>query len=102
MSTVVPIRASEDIRDVVAGEVRAWMGRRGVNQTALAAAIGVSQSQISKRLKGTIPFDIVELARVAAFLNVDVALLVGGAANGAGPNGGGSMATRGYTYPNAA
>lgn len=85
MSTVAKFPQPGDIQSVVAGEIRAWMGRRGVTQTALAETLGLSQSQISKRLRGTIPLDIVELKKIADFLGVDVATLVGGAPT-TGPN----------------
>lgn len=56
--------------------VRAEMARRGVSQTTLAQRIGMSQAQVSKRLRGVIAFDINELAAVADFLNVPLALLL--------------------------
>lgn len=85
MSTVSHLPQPGSLQAVVAGEIRAWMGRRNVNQTALAQALGVSQSQISKRLKGTVPFDIVELEKVARFLGVSVAGLVGAPEGGTTP-----------------
>lgn len=60
------------VRSQVAEEVRAAMGRRRVNASTLAAAIGMSTSTMSLRLKGTVAFDVDELQRVAECLDVDV------------------------------
>lgn len=54
----------------VGANVRAEMARQGITQTRLAEQIGRSQSQLSKRLSGVIPFDIDELAAVAGSLGV--------------------------------
>ena len=56
--------------------VRAEMARRGVSQTTLAENIGMSQAQVSKRLRGVIAFDINELHTVAAVLDVPLATLL--------------------------
>lgn len=103
MSTVTQLpNRQTDVRAMVAGEVRAWMGRRGITQTALSTGVGIGQSQISKRLAGKIPFDIDELSRIADFLDIELVVLLGGTPSHGGPDGGGSMTTHGYTYPNAA
>lgn len=60
----------------VAAEVRAQMARKRVTQTDLAAALGVSQMTISRRLNGRAPFDVEELAAVALALDVPLATLV--------------------------
>jgi len=60
----------------VAGEVRAAMARRGVSQTALAAALGMSQAAVSRRLRGAIPLDVKELAAIAEILGVPMSVLV--------------------------
>lgn len=56
--------------------VRAEMARRGVSQTALAVALGVTQPQVSARLRGVVPFNINELHVVAEFLNVPISTLL--------------------------
>lgn len=56
--------------------VKAEMARKGVNQTALAVALGISQPQVSARLRGVVPFDVNELHAVAAFLGVPIATLL--------------------------
>jgi transcriptional regulator with XRE-family HTH domain len=75
--SVTPIRVQRDIKSLVAGEIRAWMGRRGENQTRLAEAMGLTQSQVSKRLRGQIAFDIEELELAARFLGCEVQELLG-------------------------
>ena len=58
--------------------VRAEMARRGLSQAALAQRLNVSQTAISKRLRGETPFDINELTRIAEVLDVPLdTLLVG-------------------------
>lgn len=77
MSTVSAFPQRPDVADVVGGEIRAWMGRRRVNQSQLAQALGMTQSAVSKRLNGHIAFDIKELDRIAEFLGIEVAELFG-------------------------
>lgn len=83
MSTVTaPITPYEDaayqhaVMEAVAQEVRAAMGRKRYTQTRLAALTGISQTRLSRRLSGEVPFDILELDRVAAALGVRVVELV--------------------------
>lgn len=60
------------------------MARRRVTQDQVAALLGMSQPQISKRLLGEIPFDLGELRRIAEFLDVPVmTFLPAGSAAGA-------------------
>lgn len=56
--------------------VRAEMARRGVKQAELAGALGMSQSMLSYRLSGQVVFNVDELARIAAVLEVPVATLL--------------------------
>lgn len=56
--------------------VRAEMARRGVKQAELAGELGMSQSMLSYRLSGQVVFNVDELARVAAVLEVPVATLL--------------------------
>jgi len=62
---------------MVASEVRALMGRHRVSQTALADALGLSQSSLSARLRCELPFDVDELSRVAAHFDVPITDLFG-------------------------
>lgn len=60
----------------VGANVRAEMTRVGVSQTKLAEILGMSQPALSKRLLGKQVFDVDELTRVAAALELDVAELL--------------------------
>ena len=61
----------------IASEIRAELGRKRIPQADLANVLGVSQAGISRRLSGDTPFDVNEVAAVADFLGVPVALLFG-------------------------
>jgi transcriptional regulator with XRE-family HTH domain len=61
-------RASED----VAGEVRAWMGRRRRSGASVAAELGWTEVYLSRRLAGRVPFDVADLAALAGLLEVPV------------------------------
>ena len=54
-------------------EVRVALTRRGMTQTDLAQQLGLSQTAISRRLTGEVPFDVEELAATADFLAVEIA-----------------------------
>lgn len=56
--------------------VRAEMARRGLSQIELAQQLGMSQSMLSYRLSGKTVFNIDELTRVAAALEVPLTALV--------------------------
>lgn len=60
----------------IAGEVRAVMARNQVQQTGLAAHLGISQSGLSRRLSGHIEFTVGELAATADYLEVPLASLL--------------------------
>lgn len=62
----------------VGATVRAEMARRRRTQRQLAEVLGISQTQVSRRLLGEISFNVDELALVATFLGMTVADLVGG------------------------
>lgn len=55
-------------------QIRAAMAARGVSQAQLAAALGLTQSSISRRLAGSQPFRTDELEAVAAHLGVRIAI----------------------------
>lgn len=54
----------------VAERVKAIMSDRGVTQNDLAAALGVSQQSVSRRVNGLQPWSIDELAIVSDRLGV--------------------------------
>lgn len=64
------------LADTVAAEVRAQLARRQLPGSALAAAVGKSEMYVSRRLRGDIPFDLIDLEQVAQFLGVAVADLL--------------------------
>ena len=61
----------------VGSNVRAEMVRQGFTQTHVAAALGVSQSGVSRRLLGAIAFDVVELGTLARMFDVPASHLLG-------------------------
>lgn len=52
------------------------MLRAEVEQAQLAAALGLSQSAVSRRLTGEVPFDVNELQIVATTLHVSAGSLL--------------------------
>lgn len=63
----------------IGANVKAEMARAGLTQTDLASRLGLGQSGLSKRLRGSIAFDVNELAAVAAVLEVRLPVLLDGA-----------------------
>lgn len=62
-------------RAQVAGEVRAYMGRADVTQAQLSRATGISQPTMSRKLKARDErdaFDVEELAKIAAVLDISI------------------------------
>lgn len=60
----------------IASEIRAEMARQRVTHEALAEALGILQSQMSRRLNGLIEIDADELAGIADRLNVPVTTFI--------------------------
>jgi transcriptional regulator with XRE-family HTH domain len=60
----------------VGDNVRAELARRRLSQQELAAHLGISQSQLSKRLNDRIDFGVTELGAVAAFLDIPIGALL--------------------------
>lgn len=60
----------------VAAAVRSAMLDRGISQTSLAAVLASSQTAVSRRLTGAVPFDIDELTAIAVFLGVPLSDLL--------------------------
>lgn len=61
----------------MAANVRAELARKGISQSELAAKLNKSQPFISRRLLARVPFDVAELAGIAAILEIPMAVLVG-------------------------
>lgn len=62
-----------DVREAIAGEVRAELARKRKTQREAAAAIGIDQSAFWQRLEGKRPFKAEEISALAQFLDVDPA-----------------------------
>ena len=60
----------------VVDNIRAEVARRRLSQVSLAEQVGIRQQALSRRLNGTTPFRIDELARIAQALNMPLAELV--------------------------
>lgn len=63
---------TQTLAEHVAREVRSEMLAQGMSQRQLAAHLGLSQPQITKRLNGAIEFRPSELERAAEVLGVPV------------------------------
>lgn len=61
---------------LVAANIRAEMARQRIPQTAIAAALGITQQSVSNRINGRVPIDVDELAVFARLLGVPVASLL--------------------------
>jgi transcriptional regulator with XRE-family HTH domain len=57
-------------REDVAGEVRAWLGRRNRSRTSLCEQLGWSDPYLSRRLNGIVPFSTDDLAAIGRALDV--------------------------------
>ncbi|NWN87266.1 MAG: helix-turn-helix transcriptional regulator [Micrococcaceae bacterium] len=58
-------------------EIKAWLVRRDLKQTDLGEGIGLTQTGISKRLSGRVPFTVEELLLVADYLEITLGELLG-------------------------
>jgi transcriptional regulator with XRE-family HTH domain len=74
----------------VAGEVRAWAARRGKTQKAVGVAAGIAKSSLSRKWRGETPFDVDELDRICAVLDVPITALFEMREGGTFPNSVGS------------
>ena len=70
--------AGPSLRDRVAEEVRATLGRRRMSGAELARQLGRSQTFVQKRLDGRQAFDVDDIEAVARILGVDPHQLLGG------------------------
>jgi transcriptional regulator with XRE-family HTH domain len=73
------------LRDQVAEEVRALMGRRRVTGAELARAIGVPQASLQRRLAGRYPFDVDLLEAIAGHFGVSATAFFPPSQTGQGP-----------------
>jgi transcriptional regulator with XRE-family HTH domain len=56
----------------IAAEVRAEMARQQLSGVRAAKKLGWTQNYIARRLSGTVPFDVADLAEVASLLGVPI------------------------------
>jgi transcriptional regulator with XRE-family HTH domain len=56
----------------VGAEVRAELARQRRTQAELATALGITPATAARRLDGTSPFNLIELATVANWLDVPI------------------------------
>lgn len=75
--------AGEATARAVTAEIRAEMGRQRFSNADLARILGVTEHTAGRRLRDEVPFDIVELHEVAAWLGVPISRLLADAEAGA-------------------
>lgn len=61
----------------IAANARSLVARKQLRQGAIAAALNLTQSQVSRRLAGQVRFTAAELQALAQLLEVPVATLYG-------------------------
>lgn len=61
----------------VAAEVRAWRGRLNLSQADVGRILGISQGQISARMRGQMEFSLSEVERLAEAFGIDPGELLG-------------------------
>lgn len=70
------VTVSEAFAVGVTGEIRAWMGRRSLNQARLAELLGENEIWVSRRLRGKVSISVDELARFAMALECSIGALL--------------------------
>lgn len=63
---------TQTLADHVTAEIRAEMGRKRWTQRQLAEVLGLSQAQVSERMRGEVEFRMHELELIADALGVPV------------------------------
>lgn len=66
----------DGLTDTTGDRVRKALREAGVTQVKAGSAIGISQSQLSRRLAGQIGFRVTEIATLAALAQVPVSSLI--------------------------
>lgn len=62
----------DETNQIVAGEVRAWLARRQRSARSVAQELGWTEIYLNRRIRGVVPFDVNDLARLAKLLDVPV------------------------------
>jgi len=57
--------------EVVASEVRAELARQQKTAGDLAVALGMTAHTAGRRLRGEVPFDVIELTQIGIWLGID-------------------------------
>ncbi|WP_290473899.1 helix-turn-helix transcriptional regulator [Leifsonia sp. 71-9] len=57
--------------EAVAAEVRAQIARAARTHSSVAEETGIPKATLSRKTTGKTPFDVVEVARIAAALRID-------------------------------
>lgn len=70
------MRKKHRLRETVAANVRAELGRSRISQLKAAEAICISAPSLSKRLNCQLPFTIDEIDAIAALIGMDPAALL--------------------------
>lgn len=68
---------SEKTTGQIAARIRSQARRQNITQAALAAALGLTQQAVSRRLSGEVEISIGEIEILARALNVSVSWLFG-------------------------
>jgi transcriptional regulator with XRE-family HTH domain len=63
---------TEELSNAVAEQIRRLLEERGVSGRQLATQTGIPQRTVANKLSGKSPFDLDDLAKIAAMLEVDV------------------------------
>ena len=71
---------TQTITEQVAANVRVELARRRLGQVAVARTLGLSQAAVSRRLNGSVPLDVNELALIADLLGLTASDLLPAAA----------------------
>ena len=71
-----PPQDPRSMKMIISGNVRRLMLDRGVTQVALAAAMGLPQPSISKRLRGMVAWDVEDLDQPVEVFDVGIEALV--------------------------
>jgi transcriptional regulator with XRE-family HTH domain len=90
MTTTATSADQETLDQRVRGEVNALRGRFNISQAVLGRVIGVTQTQMSQRLRGDLEFKLVEIEKIARFFGTTPGYLLGyeNAPRPKGPGGG--------------
>jgi transcriptional regulator with XRE-family HTH domain len=63
---------SAEAYQAIAGEVRAWLARRQLSGRSVAQQLGMTEIYLNRRLRGAVPFNVVDLTAIARLLDVPV------------------------------